>query len=117
MPALFKRDNGVYYVTFADAARTPKRKSVSTRQTTQRAAEKEAKRLEADYLSGRFDPWRGARTARHPSPPAPTGTLQTRPVRALTVGDAVAASARVTICLELGRFQAGTEPFITHRSL
>lgn len=57
MPSLSKRPNGVYYLYFFDATKTPKRKGVSTGETTKRKAEDAARRLLVDFRNGLLDVW------------------------------------------------------------
>lgn len=62
-----KGETGIYTVQFYDAARTPKRKRITTRTRIARTAERLRRHWEAEYAEGRFDPW----TDTPPVPGAP----------------------------------------------
>ena len=57
MSSLFKRENGVYYVSFFDPDRKPSRKVVSTRVRLKRDAEGFQAKLDAGVSLGTFDPF------------------------------------------------------------
>ena len=57
MSSLFKRENGVYYVSFFDPDRKPSRKVVSTRVRLKRDAEVFQAKLDAGVSLGTFDPF------------------------------------------------------------
>lgn len=57
MSSLFKRENGVYYVSFFDPDRTPPRKVISTRVRLKRDAQVFQAKLDAGVSLGTFDPF------------------------------------------------------------
>lgn len=57
MSSLFKRPNGVYYLSFYGADRRPTRKQVSLLTKTKRTAEALQRRLDDAWLLGEYDPW------------------------------------------------------------
>ena len=57
MASLFKEPNGVYYLSFFDSSRRPRRKQVSLRTRTLRTAETLRRRLEDAHALGGYDPW------------------------------------------------------------
>lgn len=57
MASLFKKPNGVYYLSFYSAERRPTRKQVSLKTRTRRTAETLQRRLEDAWTLGEYDPW------------------------------------------------------------
>jgi integrase len=55
---LYKRSNGVYYVSFSDPTRSPQKKRISLETREKDVAQEKARYLEMEHFKGNWDPWR-----------------------------------------------------------
>ena len=107
MPSLSKRPNGVYFLYFYDATKTPKRKGISTGHTNRRKAEEIARELASAYQRGQLDVWQASSPSLPvESVPTPHPSTKRAPSASVPAESVPATYSESVPALSLERFYA-----------